>query len=138
MITFNVLISGPEESPYENGCFKLELFLPSEYPMAPPKVRFLTRPYHPHIDRLAKDGIRLTSYYSMHMCVDYPPLFPFCLSLPAPCFPAVSRSLPVSPSLHFKFYVVLCLWGFTPQARASHHWYLHIRHVWPCLLLPPG
>jgi ubiquitin-conjugating enzyme E2 N len=27
----------------------LELFLPEEYPMAPPKVRFLTKIYHPNI-----------------------------------------------------------------------------------------
>ena len=33
------------------GIFKLELFLPEDYPMAPPKVRFLTRIYHPNIDR---------------------------------------------------------------------------------------
>ena len=31
------------------GIFKLELFLPEEYPMAPPKVRFLTKIYHPNI-----------------------------------------------------------------------------------------
>jgi len=36
---FNVIIAGPQSSPYENGIFKLELFLPEEYPMAPPKVR---------------------------------------------------------------------------------------------------
>ncbi len=36
---FNVVIAGPESSPYEGGTFKLELFLPAEYPMAPPKVR---------------------------------------------------------------------------------------------------
>ena len=34
------------------GVFKLELFLPEEYPMAPPKVRFLTRIYHPNIGEL--------------------------------------------------------------------------------------
>ncbi|GJM99101.1 hypothetical protein PR202_ga16169 [Eleusine coracana subsp. coracana] len=33
------------------GVFKLELFLPEEYPMAPPKVRFLTKIYHPSIDK---------------------------------------------------------------------------------------
>lgn len=32
-----------------DGVFKLELFLPAEYPMAPPKVRFLTKIYHPNI-----------------------------------------------------------------------------------------
>ncbi|KAK9085664.1 hypothetical protein Sjap_026075 [Stephania japonica] len=35
---FNVMILGPTQSPYEGGVFKLELFLPEEYPMAAPKV----------------------------------------------------------------------------------------------------
>lgn len=51
---FSVVITGPEESPYASGHFKLELFLPEDYPMAPPKVRFLTRIYHPNIDRLGR------------------------------------------------------------------------------------
>jgi|UniRef100_A0A7S0J059 ubiquitin-conjugating enzyme E2 N len=51
---FNVIISGPCTSAYEGGIFKLELFLPEEYPMAPPKVRFMTRIYHPNIDRLGR------------------------------------------------------------------------------------
>lgn len=36
------------------GSFKLELFLPEDYPMAPPKVRFLTKIYHPNIDKLGR------------------------------------------------------------------------------------
>lgn len=40
---FDVLVTGPDSSPFEGGIFKLELFLPEEYPMAPPKVRFLTK-----------------------------------------------------------------------------------------------
>ncbi|GAA6021928.1 hypothetical protein JCM11491_004797 [Sporobolomyces phaffii] len=51
---FDVLISGPNESPFEGGIFKLELFLPEDYPMAPPKVRFLTKVYHPNIDKLGR------------------------------------------------------------------------------------
>ena len=34
---------------FVDGVFRLELFLPEEYPMAPPKVRFLTKIYHPNI-----------------------------------------------------------------------------------------
>ncbi|CAL8469229.1 g8770 [Coccomyxa elongata] len=51
---FNVIILGPQNTPYEGGTFKLELFLPEDYPMAPPKVRFLTRIYHPNIDKLGR------------------------------------------------------------------------------------
>jgi ubiquitin-conjugating enzyme E2 N len=32
----------------------MELFLPEDYPMGPPKVRFLTRIYHPNIDKLGR------------------------------------------------------------------------------------
>ncbi|KAB2032421.1 hypothetical protein ERO13_D05G341900v2 [Gossypium hirsutum] len=51
---FNVMILGPTQSPYEGGVFKLELFLPEEYPMTAPKVRFLTKIYHPNIDKLGR------------------------------------------------------------------------------------
>ncbi|KIW09358.1 ubiquitin-conjugating enzyme E2 13 [Verruconis gallopava] len=51
---FDVTVDGPSQSPYEGGCFKLELFLPDDYPMTPPKVRFLTKIYHPNIDRLGR------------------------------------------------------------------------------------
>ena len=37
-----------------DGIFKLELFLPDDYPMTPPKIRFLTKIYHPNIDRLGR------------------------------------------------------------------------------------
>ena len=32
----------------------MELFLPEDYPMAPPKVRFLTNIYHPNVDKLGR------------------------------------------------------------------------------------
>jgi len=51
---FHVAIQGPEDSPFEGGHFKLELFLPEDYPMAAPKVRFLTKIYHPNIDKLGR------------------------------------------------------------------------------------
>ncbi|KAL0127466.1 hypothetical protein PUN28_005624 [Cardiocondyla obscurior] len=47
-------LTGPEDSPFEGGLFKLELFLPEDYPMSAPKVRFITKIYHPNIDRLGR------------------------------------------------------------------------------------
>jgi len=51
---FHVVVAGPQSSPYEGGNFKLELFLPEEYPMSAPKVRFMTKIYHPNIDKLGR------------------------------------------------------------------------------------
>ncbi|OMJ79489.1 hypothetical protein SteCoe_20499 [Stentor coeruleus] len=51
---FHIQISGPITTPYEGGIFELELYLPDEYPMCPPKVRFLTKIYHPNVDRLGR------------------------------------------------------------------------------------
>eukprot|EP00817_Percolomonadidae_sp_ATCC50343_P007459 CAMPEP_0117418502 /NCGR_PEP_ID=MMETSP0758-20121206/261_1 /TAXON_ID=63605 /ORGANISM="Percolomonas cosmopolitus, Strain AE-1 (ATCC 50343)" /LENGTH=130 /DNA_ID=CAMNT_0005199025 /DNA_START=68 /DNA_END=457 /DNA_ORIENTATION=+ len=51
---FNVILAGPSDSPFEGGTFNLELFLPDDYPMEAPKIRFLTRIYHPNIDKLGR------------------------------------------------------------------------------------
>lgn len=51
---FDVTLDGPSGTPYEGGTFKLELFLPEDYPMTAPKLRFLTPVYHPNIDRLGR------------------------------------------------------------------------------------
>ena len=51
---FKVVVAGPTSSAYEGGIFNLELFLPEDYPMVPPKVRFLTKIYHPNIDKLGR------------------------------------------------------------------------------------
>merc|ERR1712157_637129 len=51
---FFVKIAGPAETPFEGGMFDLELFLPEEYPMVPPKVLFRTKIYHPNIDKLGR------------------------------------------------------------------------------------
>ncbi|KAK5645817.1 hypothetical protein RI129_004281 [Pyrocoelia pectoralis] len=51
---FHVVMAGPKGSPYEGGLFKLEMFLPENYPLSPPSVRFLTKIYHPNIDRLGR------------------------------------------------------------------------------------
>lgn len=43
-------INGPEESPYRNGVFTLNIELNSEYPFNAPFVKFNTFIFHPNID----------------------------------------------------------------------------------------
>nr|CAD7437401.1 unnamed protein product [Timema bartmani] len=42
-------IAGPPETPYEGGTFILEIKVPETYPFNPPKVRFMTKIWHPNI-----------------------------------------------------------------------------------------
>jgi len=51
---FDITIQGPKDSCFERGVFRLELFLPEDYPMVPPKVHFLTKIYHPNVDRVGR------------------------------------------------------------------------------------
>jgi ubiquitin-conjugating enzyme E2 D len=44
-------IIGPEKTPYENGIFKLLINIPDKYPISPPKITFITRIYHPNINK---------------------------------------------------------------------------------------
>ncbi|VDO27059.1 unnamed protein product [Onchocerca flexuosa] len=37
-----VLISGPDDTPYQNGLFEFDVFFPTSYPLSPPKCAFLT------------------------------------------------------------------------------------------------
>ncbi|KAF5397917.1 Ubiquitin-conjugating enzyme [Paragonimus heterotremus] len=43
------LIKGPPETPYSGAKFNLEIIIPTNYPFVPPKVKFLTRIWHPNI-----------------------------------------------------------------------------------------
>jgi len=47
---WEAIITGPSDSPYENGVFRLSLAYPEKYPFKPPIVKFLTKIYHMNIN----------------------------------------------------------------------------------------
>lgn len=48
---WEVLIMGPPDTLYEGGFFKAHLYFPVEYPLRPPKMKFISEIWHPNIDK---------------------------------------------------------------------------------------
>ena len=49
-------IRGPEGTPYEGGSFQVDIELSIHYPFAPPKMKFITKVYHPNISSQTGGG----------------------------------------------------------------------------------
>jgi len=48
---WEVLIIGPPDTLYEGGFFKAHLHFPKEYPLRPPRMKFVTEIWHPNIEK---------------------------------------------------------------------------------------
>ncbi|OCT95121.1 hypothetical protein XELAEV_18012805mg [Xenopus laevis] len=48
---WEVLIIGPPDTLYEGGVFKAHLTFPRDYPLRPPKMKFITEIWHPNVDK---------------------------------------------------------------------------------------
>jgi len=42
-------INGPESTCYEGGIFEIDIRIPKQYPFEPPKMKFITKIWHPNI-----------------------------------------------------------------------------------------
>ena len=43
---FQVLITGPSDTPYANGCFEFDVYFPADYPVSPMLVNLETTGQH--------------------------------------------------------------------------------------------
>jgi len=46
---FFLTLRGPEGTPFDGGVFRAKLEFPKEYPMSPPKMKFISEMFHPNI-----------------------------------------------------------------------------------------
>jgi ubiquitin-conjugating enzyme E2 T len=54
MNNFTVQIVGQNDTPYEDGLFELNIYIPPKYPFEPPQINFKTPIYHPNIDKAGR------------------------------------------------------------------------------------
>lgn len=49
ILFWEAVIFGPQDTPFEDGTFKLSLEFTEEYPNRPPSVKFVSKMFHPNV-----------------------------------------------------------------------------------------
>merc|ERR1712070_883699 len=49
VMTWNAVIIGPSDTPFEDGTFKLVMHFEEAYPNKPPVVKFISKMFHPNV-----------------------------------------------------------------------------------------
>ncbi|CAK65324.1 unnamed protein product (macronuclear) [Paramecium tetraurelia] len=49
ILIWHVYLHGPQDSPFEDGIFKIKVSIPSNYPISAPTLHFQTRIFHPNV-----------------------------------------------------------------------------------------
>lgn len=50
MFNWSSKIKGPKGSPFENGVWEIRIQVPTDYPIQPPKVKFINKICHPNVN----------------------------------------------------------------------------------------
>ncbi|KAG2296693.1 hypothetical protein Bca4012_001824 [Brassica carinata] len=82
-------IIGPANCPFENGDFAVSIHIPTSYPFKPPKITFITKIFHPNVDKKGEISIDiLGSQWSPSLRIDLV-LLSICSVLSNPVEPFV-------------------------------------------------
>lgn len=68
LFVWEALIQGPEGTPFEGGIFPAELKFPKDYPLNPPKMKFLGEIWHPNGKPILMSHLSLAD---MHRVIVY-------------------------------------------------------------------
>jgi ubiquitin-conjugating enzyme E2 A len=49
VMTWNAVIIGPADTPFEDGTFRLVMQFEEQYPNKPPAVKFISQMFHPNV-----------------------------------------------------------------------------------------
>lgn len=51
LLHWHAWLRGPPDTPFEGGVFQLDIRCGTEYPLAPPNIRFVTGVFHPNVHK---------------------------------------------------------------------------------------